>query len=129
LAAAEDDLRTLADRAIYAASMKILEPERRAAPLLEALAAAGEPARRAALLRPLGAVVRAMGGNLAARAAVEALLVDPADEVRDAAVKTLANWPDAGALPALLAFLRGSPTPEQRATVSPPIYWTQDKVN
>lgn len=115
LTAGEDDLRTLADRAIYAASMKILEPERRAAPLLEALAAAGEPARRAALLRPLGAVVRAMGGNAAARTAVEALLADAANEVRDAAVKTLADWPDAGALPTLLAFLRGSPTPDQRS--------------
>lgn len=99
----EDDARMLADRAIHAAAMKILEPEKRAEPLLVALSEAGDAAKRAALLRPLGAVVRAMGGDAAARAAVIALLQDPDAGVRAAAVKCLADWPDTSPASALLA--------------------------
>lgn len=107
LALREDEARTLADRAIYATAMKILEPEKRAEPLLQAVREAKEPATRAMLLRPLGAVVRAMGGSAAAQDAVIALLHDRDAGVRTAAVKCLANWPDASPAMALLPIATG----------------------
>ncbi|MES2692314.1 MAG: HEAT repeat domain-containing protein [Verrucomicrobiota bacterium] len=112
----DDEARTLADRAIHGAAMKILEPERRAEPLVVAYRGAKSPAEKAALLRPLGAIVRAMGGSEAARVAVTAALRESDGAVREAAVKVLADWPDASAVPALLEFLKTNPPEAQRAT-------------
>ena len=112
-----DDVRTLADRAIYAAAMKILEPERRAEPMVRAVREAADPATRAALLRPLGAVVRAVGGNAEARALVTAALQERDEALRTAAAKVLADWPDATVAPVLLEFLRTQPDAPQRGTV------------
>jgi HEAT repeat protein len=113
----EDDARTLADRAIYAAAMKILEPEKRAEPVVRAVREARDPATRAALLRPMGAVVRAMGGNAEARAVAVGALKEHDASVRTAAAKVLADWPDATAAPALLEFLREQPDAAQRGVV------------
>lgn len=57
----------------------------------------GEPAQKGALLEVLGAV-----GGEKALASVRAGLKDPEAEVRDAAVRTLADWPDSAAAPDLL---------------------------
>lgn len=111
-AASEDDAtRTLADRAIYSATMKILEPERRVDPLLGAVRAAKTPAERAALFRPLGAVVRAMGGSSAALAVVREATRDSDGVVRAAAVRCLADWPDATPAMELLVLARTEAEP------------------
>ncbi|HEY1110151.1 MAG TPA: HEAT repeat domain-containing protein [Opitutaceae bacterium] len=115
LEGADEEARLLADRAIYGAAMKILDPALRAEPLVAALRATVGAGKRAALLRPLGAVVRAMGGNEAARIAVAGALHDSDAGVRTAAVKTLSDWPDATAVAPLLDYLRAQPPEPQRA--------------
>lgn len=100
IAARDEATKTLADRAIVTTAMKVLEPERRADVVLSAFRAAGDPATRAALLRPLGAIVRAMAGNHDVFFAVRPALKDAAEPVRDAALRCLADWPDA--TPAML---------------------------
>lgn len=111
-AASEDDAtRTLADRAIYSAAMKIPEPGRRVDPLLAAVRAAKTPAERAALFRPLGAVVRAVGGSSAALATVRESTRDSDGVVRAAAVRCLADWPDATPAMELLVLARTETEP------------------
>lgn len=102
----DDADRVLADRAIHGAAMKILEPERRVEPLLAALRQASSPAERAALLRPLGAVVRALGGSAPALEIVEAAANSADAAEREAAVRCLADWPDAMPAAGLLAIAR-----------------------
>ena len=104
VATTDDAAKTLADRAIVTTSLKILEPARRADPTLAAFRAATDPATRAALLRPLGAIVRAMGSQHDVFFAVRTALTDPAPPVRAAALQTLADWPDATPTTALLDF-------------------------
>ena len=94
--------RTLADRAIVTTSMKVLEPARRADAVLAAFREAPDAATKAALLRPLGAIVRAMGGSHEVFFAIRPALQDPAEAVRAAALKVLADWPDATPTTALL---------------------------
>lgn len=107
----DDAERMLADRAIHAAAMKIVEPERRVEPLLTALRQAAGPTERAALLRPLGAVVRALGGSMPALAAVRSAAQSPEATEREAAVKCLADWPDASPATDLIALARESAEP------------------
>jgi hypothetical protein len=115
IAAGDDATRTLADRAIVTTAMKVLEPDRRAEPLLRAFRETGDPASRAALLRPLGTIMRTMGGNHDVFFAVRAALKDPAEVVRSAAVRCLADWPDSAPTTTLLAFAaQPDATPAQR---------------
>lgn len=104
VATTEETAKTLADRAIVTTSMKVLEPTRRADATLAAFRAAADPATKAALLRPLGAIVRAMGSQYDVFIAVRTALTDPALPVRAAALQTLADWPDATPTTALLDF-------------------------
>jgi HEAT repeat protein len=115
VAARSDEARAQADRAIYATSMKILEPERRVEPLLGAFRESKTPAARSALLRPIGVVVRAMGGNDEALRIVTTAARDSDVVVRDAAVATLAGWPGAKAAPVLLDYVQREPNGAQRA--------------
>jgi hypothetical protein len=94
-AAKDDDVKALADRAIVTTAMKVLEPERRADAVVEAFLREKNPATKAALLRPLGAIMRTMGPRHEVFFVVQAALQDPAREVREAAVRCLAEWPDA----------------------------------
>ena len=114
-AARSDETRAQADRAIYATSMKILEPERRVEPLLSAFRESTTPAVRSALLRPIGVVVRAMGGNDEALRLVTTAARDSNVVVRDAAVAALAGWPGAKAAPTLLDYVQREPNGAQRA--------------
>ena len=114
VAARSDEARAQADRAIYATSMKILEPERRVEPLLSAFRESKTPAARSALLRPIGVVVRAMGGNEDALRIVTAAARDSDVVVRDAAVVALAGWPGAKAAPTLLDYVQREPNGAQR---------------
>lgn len=98
------DRRLLADRAIVTTAMKIAEPARRPEALLQAYRESADPARRAALLRPLGVVVRTMGPTHAAFFVVRGALQDADPGVRAAAVRCLAEWPDAAPALTLLEF-------------------------
>lgn len=111
LAVPDEARKTLADRAIVTTAMKVLEPDRRAAAVLEAFVSAREPATKAALLRPLGAIMRTLGGNHEVLFAVQAALKDPAPLVRDAAVRCLADWPDAAPTTTLLALAQQADLP------------------
>lgn len=111
VASADDAQRTLADRAILSASMKVLEPERRLDPLLSAMRQANTPAARVALFRPLGAIVRTLGGGASALAAVKEALHASDPAVRAAAAQCLADWPDATPAVDLLALARSEAEP------------------
>jgi type 1 glutamine amidotransferase/HEAT repeat protein len=65
--------------------------------------AGAETATRASLVRVIGRV-----GGAAALAAVRDALKDPDAEVRDAAIRALAEWQDASALPELLEVARSA---------------------
>ena len=76
-----------------------------------ALAAPGLPAEASAsLLRVLAGL-----GGPEALAAVRARAGSEAEAVRDAAIRALAGWADADALPDLLALAKGAPSPVHRA--------------
>ena len=106
LAARDDATKTVADRAVVTTSLKVLDPARRADVALQAFRDAKDPATRRALLRPLGAIVRSMGGSHEVFFAVRAALKDPDDGVRQAALRCLADWPDATPTTTLLEVLK-----------------------
>ncbi len=113
----DDDVRTLADRAIVTTSMKVLEPARRAEAVVMAFRAATDPAIKAGLLRPLGAIMRTLGGSHEVFFEVRAALAHPAEPVRTAALACLADWPDATPTTTLLeAAAAKDATPARRET-------------
>ncbi|MGH7945781.1 MAG: DUF1080 domain-containing protein, partial [Opitutaceae bacterium] len=69
-----------------------------------------EAPTKAALLRPLWATVRVMGGSHEAFFAVRAALTSPAEEVRVAALRHLADWPDAAPVTVLLELANNPAT-------------------
>ena len=69
-------------------------------PILAAVGGAELPSK-AALIRSLG-----RAGGAKALAAVQKLTKDPAAEIQDAAIRSLANWSDAGAAADLLAIAK-----------------------
>jgi hypothetical protein len=77
-------------------------------PIIGALRGA-EPAQKVAVLSVLGAV-----GGEKALVAVRAALSDSTPEVRDAAVRALAEWPDSAAAPDLLQIVRSATNSNQR---------------
>lgn len=111
LAVVDEEARTLADRAIVTTAMRIPEGARRSAAVLDAFAGATDPMTKAALLRPLGAIQRAMGGNHEVFFAVQAALKHPDGAVRAAALRCLADWPDAAPTTTLLAWAAGTEVP------------------
>jgi HEAT repeat protein len=114
----DETRKTLADRAIVTTAMKVLEPERRADAVVGAFRNAKDPAGKAALLRPLGAIMRTMGGNHDVFFAVQAALKDPSPEVRAAAVRCLAEWPDAAPTTTLLALVKQKDLPSEQREVA-----------
>lgn len=100
--------RSAAIRAAVSVAQRLSEPEARTAPFLAALPGAAGPGR-AALLSGLG--------RLGGRPALEALAAacgatDP--EERRGALKALAEWPDALALPVLSTHASAALDPEER---------------
>jgi len=91
------------EQAIEAVFKRVEDKDSQAGLLISALASA-PTAAKPTLLRLLGkpATRRALG-------AVRAALRDPNADVRDAAVRTLSEWPDAGPAEELLALARTSP--------------------
>jgi HEAT repeat protein len=100
---ADEERRTLADRAIVTTAMKVADPVGRAEPLRRAFEAASDPATRRALVRPLGALMRATGGRHEVFFSLQAALSDPDPGVRAAVLGALAAWPDAAPVATLLA--------------------------
>jgi hypothetical protein len=114
----DETRKTLADRAIVTTAMKVLEPERRADAVVEAFRAAKDPAVKAALLRPLSSIMRTVGGNHDVFFAVQAALKDPSPELRAAAVRSLAEWPDAAPTTTLLALVKQKDMPSEQREVA-----------
>lgn len=109
VASGEESTRESAASAVHATASRLPDPGSRSAPLIAAMAKADAPAR-CRLVRMLGDV----GGLQALKAVREAL--DGTDAtVRDAALESLAGWPDPSAVPALLGAMESSTNPATRA--------------
>ena len=90
-----------AETAVVLIAGRMPDPSKRADAVLAALASAKEAATRTALLRVLGRI-----GGEKAYAAVERAIGDRNAEVKDAAIRALAAWPDARAADTLLALVK-----------------------
>lgn len=90
----DESMKTLADRAIVTTAMK-LPVASRADGILAAFRQTHDGSAKVALLRPLGGIVRSMNGSFEAFVAVRAALQESSDVVREAALRSLADWPDA----------------------------------
>lgn len=103
--------RDTAERAAVAGCQKIKEPARRGDPVLAALEKTPATPGRCALLRILGSL-----GGAKPLAAVQAALLADDKQIQDAALRTLAAWPDAGPLATLLDTVNAKATsPVHRA--------------
>jgi HEAT repeat protein len=100
--------RESAERALARCCLAIADPRRRAEPLLSGLFNA-DASRRAALLPALGRL-----GGEAALAEIQRALADPVEDVRDAAVRALSNWPDASVADQLRDLARHGDKPAHR---------------
>jgi len=102
LVKADDKDRPGAERAVSTVAGRIEDEAKRSGPVLGALRNADGPAR-GALLRVLGKL-----GGAKALEAVRAALKDANAEVKDAAVRALADWPDGSVAADLLEVARGT---------------------
>jgi len=93
--------RAEAEAAVVAVSRKGADEAVRADAVLAALGSATTPAAKGSLLRALRGI-----GNAKAFDAVQAALKDSDAQVQDAAVRSLADWPDARATAAVLGIVR-----------------------
>ena len=97
---------------MIATARQIADPATRADAALAALKSTSAVPAKCSLLRVLGGI-----GNAKALAAVRAALTDRQSEVKDAAVRTLADWPNPAALDALLAIFRTTDSQTHRVLV------------
>jgi HEAT repeat protein len=93
--------RREAEKAAIAVSRRISDESKRAEIVLVALAAESRATVKCSLLRVLGGVA-----NSPALQAVQNGLKDADPQVRDTAVRELANWPDAAATEAVLGIFK-----------------------
>jgi len=93
----------LVEQAATAAVQRVRDPQKRASPLLSALAGAPAEARP-----PLVRLLK-LAATPEALDAVRAAVKDASEAVRDAGVRTLAEWPDAKPLADLLDLARTAP--------------------
>jgi hypothetical protein len=98
--ARDDSVKVPADLAVYSVSMKVTPAEKRADAVVAALRSAKDASTKCSLLRPLGAIVKATGGSPQTLEVLKAAWGDADAQVRTAALRGLADWPDA--TPALL---------------------------
>ncbi|MEX2380838.1 MAG: HEAT repeat domain-containing protein [Opitutales bacterium] len=98
LDAEEDNVRAAAVRAFETTSLRVDDESRSVEEILSVLDSADDSSK-AALLRVLG---RLGGGR--ALAAIRGAQDHPSPEVRDAAIRALADWPDAAVLEDLLSI-------------------------
>ena len=107
-AASAPNVLAAAEKAAVRVGERVEKPEKRTAPLLAAMKGAA-PANTTAMLRVLGRF-----GGADALAAVQSRLRSDGETVRDAAVRSLAGWPDTTAADALLRIARGSDSTTHR---------------
>ena len=100
--------RAAAEEAVASALRRVEDPDRRAAPVLAALAGAPSDAK-AVLLRLLG-----KAATPKAFKALSAAVKDPNEAVQDAAVRTLSEWPDPAAAETLLQLARTAAKPAHK---------------
>jgi len=100
-AVTSDATRPAGERAVVEVAQKAADPAACAAPVLGAIEKSDRPAVQASLLRVLGGI-----GGAKALAAVTKALDAGQPDVRDAAIRTLAAWPDPSAVPALVSVVR-----------------------
>ena len=93
----KDDIQVEAQRAVVAAAARA-EGTAKTAAILDALPDAKRPYSRAALIAVLGNI-----GDLSGLGAVRAALQDGDEEVRDAAVRAVSEWPGEGVMEDLAA--------------------------
>lgn len=106
--ATSDADRTTLERALVTVARRIDAEETRTAPLVAALAQAAPPAAASLL-----SVLSALGGT-AALEAVRAAAARPEPSVRGAALRALANWPDAAAAEDLLGAAKSASQATER---------------
>lgn len=99
---ADDGTRNEAAAALVKIAGREADLEQRSAPILQALAASSGPARLA-LLGVLGRI-----GGQQSLAAMRAAVQDSDEKVKDAAIRALAEWPDATAAGELLAVAKSA---------------------
>lgn len=92
--------RADAERAVAAVAGRMGDTGASADPVVAALEIASSTSAKVSILRVLGAI-----GTAPAYDVVSAALDDPETALRDAALRTLADWPDARPVPRLLALL------------------------
>jgi len=107
--ARDDSVKVPADLAVYSVSMKITPAAKRPEPVLTALRSAKDAPTRAALLRPLGAIIKGTGGSPQALETVKSALKDSDAQVRLAALRCLTDWPDASPAGLLLEVAQNEP--------------------
>ncbi len=108
LAAEKGAEREAAEKGVMFACGRIADPEKRADPVLAALASANE-ANRAALLPTLGRV-----GGSAALKVVEAAIADADPQSHAIGIRALCNWPDASVAPRLIELAKMDSHAEHR---------------
>jgi len=104
-----DEGRRDAEKAVVLASRRIADEATRADAALAALGAAREATARCSLLRVLGGIA-----NARAFEALRAAAADADAGVQDAAVRALADWPDARAKDALIGIVGKTENPTHR---------------
>jgi HEAT repeat protein len=95
--------RAEAEAAVVAVSRKVPDEAARADAALAAYASATTPAAKGSLLRALRGI-----GNAKSFDAVQAAAKDSDAQVQDAAIRSLADWPDARATAAVLGIVRST---------------------
>jgi len=100
--------RTTAEKTVYTVAAKGKDANQRVEPLLAALAGASVEAR-AGLLKTLGRL-----GGEKSLAAIRTALKDENPQIKDAAIRALASWPDATVAPDLLDLAKNAPQPNQK---------------
>jgi HEAT repeat protein len=100
--------------AVFSVSMKIDPVAKRIDPVLNAYRAATDAKTRCSLLQPLGAIVKATGGSPQVFDTVKLALNDPDASVRDAALRCVADWPDASPAAMMLEIVNRDPDPAHR---------------
>jgi len=98
---AGEQARSAGERAVVEVARKVEDPDRRADAILAAFEKAEDITVRTSLLRVLGGI-----GGAKALAAVTETLETKDEAVREAAVRALADWPDASAVPALIDLVK-----------------------
>lgn len=99
----DDSIRNSSENAVASAALKINDTNKRADAVLSRLNAIDNNSARCSLLRVLGRIA-----NKQAFDAVVNAVGDKDESIKDAAIRAMADWPDASALEPLLNILKST---------------------